>query len=131
MSAGLPGLGLGGVFFILSALIAPAVEVVRWTRGQSSAETRRTVARQFALALVMVVAVDLTLRGSLLVLAMLGLAEAPQLGLVALPLAPLGMTVTLMLAVLGLAKGLEVLHRRRVSRRARDRRLREPLRAEA
>ncbi len=130
MSAGLPGLGLGGVFFILSALVAPAVELVRWTRGDSSPETRRTVGRQFALAVVMIVAVDLTLRGSLLLLAALGVAGSPHLGLVALPLEPLGMTVLLMLGVLGLAKGLELLHRRRASRLARERRLREPLRAE-
>ena len=67
MSAGLPGLGLGGLFFLLSALfVAPGVEIVRTVRGQSSVEAWRVVARQFAMALVMVGAIEATLRATAL-----------------------------------------------------------------
>jgi hypothetical protein len=62
VSAGLPGLGLGGLFFILLALLAPFVELIRTTRGRSSVAAWRVVGRQFALALTMVAAVELTLR---------------------------------------------------------------------
>ncbi len=67
MSAGLPGFGLGGVFFILCALVvAPAVEIVRTMRGRSSVAAWRVVSRQFAMALAMVVMIDLTLRATAL-----------------------------------------------------------------
>jgi len=36
MTAGLPGFGLGGVFFIISALLAPFVELIMTARGRSS-----------------------------------------------------------------------------------------------
>ena len=44
MSAGLPGLGLGGLFFILSALLAPLLELGRPVRGRSSRAWRRSAA---------------------------------------------------------------------------------------
>lgn len=108
MSAGLPGLGLGGLFFILSALLAPVVELVRTARGQSSAAAWRGVARQFAIAATMIVAVDLALRAVLGLASLAGLAEAPDAGLTVLPLAPIGITMALLAAVLAGAKGLQL-----------------------
>jgi hypothetical protein len=65
MSAGLPGFGLGGLFFILCALfVGPAVEAVRLVRGRSTRASRRLVGRQFAIALLMVLAIDATLRAT-------------------------------------------------------------------
>lgn len=98
MSAGLPGLGLGGLFFILSALAGPLVEAGRTVRGRSSAAAWRQVGRQFAIAVVMIVTVDLLLRGVLVLTG--GAAD----GLLVLPLEPLGITTALLAAVLGTAK---------------------------
>jgi hypothetical protein len=105
MSAGLPGLGLGGLFFVISALLAPAFELGRAARGRSSARAWRQVGRQFALALAMIVAVELALRGLLLAGAGLGAGTDPGgQGLTALPLTPIGITTALLLAVLLAAK---------------------------
>src|SRR4029077_4549754 len=61
MSAGLPGLGLGGIFFILSALLAPVFELPRTTRAQSSRARWRQIAGHVALALGMIVAIEVAL----------------------------------------------------------------------
>jgi hypothetical protein len=122
MSAGLPGLGLGGIFFILSALVAPLFEAARMASGRSSRERRRQVARQFLLAVAMLIAIDLTLRGVLTAGYLLGAAPAPHLGLIALPLAPIGITTALLALVVAGAKCAELA--------LRPRRRREPQRAE-
>jgi hypothetical protein len=62
MSAGLPGCGLGGLFFVVCALLAPVREVVRTAQGRSSAQDWAQTMRQFGLALAMVVAFDLVRR---------------------------------------------------------------------
>ncbi|MDX6583895.1 MAG: hypothetical protein QOI10_3079 [Solirubrobacterales bacterium] len=85
MAAGLPGLGLGGLFFVLSALLAPVVELYRTAQGRSSAGAWRQVGRQFAIALVMVAIV-----GSVV------------------PLAPLGITTALLATVLVAAKAAQL-----------------------
>ena len=85
MSAGLPGLGLGGLFFVLSALVAPVVELRRSLQGRSSAAAWRQVGRQFAIAVVMVAVV------------------APLV-----PLTPLGITTAVLVAVLLAAKGAQL-----------------------
>ena len=109
MAPGLPGLGLGGLFFIFTALLAPAIELVRTTRGQSSLEAWRGVGRQFAIAVVMIVAVELTIRGALFAVTLAGSGEGPSdHGLTVLPLAPLGITTLLLAIVLGGTKALEV-----------------------
>lgn len=109
MSAGLPGLGLGGLFFLLSALLAPMVELVRTIRGESSAAAWRGVGRQFAIAVTMVVAVDLALRIVLLLTALAGASDPPpDPGLTVLPLAPMGITMALLVAVLAAAKVLQL-----------------------
>jgi hypothetical protein len=111
MSAGLPGLGLGGIFFILSALIAPFVEAVRMLRGRSNPARRRQIARQFLLAVAMVVAIDLTLRGLLAVGGLIGAGPEGDPGLVVLPLAPVGITTGLLALVLAGAKLADLLTR--------------------
>lgn len=109
MSAGLPGLGLGGLFFVLSALLAPAFELRRTLSGDSTPGAWRQVWRQFAIALCMVVAVDLALRAVLALAALAGTGPGPGgQGLTALPLAPIGLTMALMLIVLTGAKALQL-----------------------
>lgn len=49
-NAGLPGTGLGGLFYILLALVMPLVQVVRVVRGRSRPGQWRQVAQQFLLA---------------------------------------------------------------------------------
>lgn len=85
MSAGMPGLGLGGLFFVLSALFAPFVELGRTAQGRSSAAAWRQVGRQFAMALTMVLVV------------------APFV-----PWVPAGITAALLAAVLLAAKGAQL-----------------------
>lgn len=109
MSAGLPGLGLGGLFFVISALLAPLFELGRTIAGRSSAGAWRQVWRQFAIATCMVVAVDMALRGVLALAWLAGAAPAPSgFGLTVLPLAPIGITAALMVSVLVGAKSLQL-----------------------
>lgn len=109
MSAGLPGLGLGGLFFIISALLAPLFELGRTVQGRSSRAAWRAVWRQFAQAAVMVLTVDLALRGLYLFLGATGLAEAPAADeATALPLVAIGITGGLMVAVVVLAKATDL-----------------------
>jgi len=50
MTAGLPGTGIGGVFYLLSALVMPFAELVKTLRGQSSWSRWILVFRQLAMA---------------------------------------------------------------------------------
>jgi hypothetical protein len=59
VSAGLPGAGLAGLFFILSALLAVPIELVRTVRGRSSRQAWLVVGRHAALALAMILALEL------------------------------------------------------------------------
>lgn len=93
MGPGTPGIALGGLFYLLLALIGPVVEAVRALRGRSTAASRRLVARHFTLAVIMVIALDLTYRAAALLF-----EQAPAEGAVALPTTP----VLLGLALLGL-----------------------------
>lgn len=60
MTAGLPGAGIGGLFFVLSAYFMLVVEVQRTVRGRSSRERWRGVLRNVAVATAMVMAVTAT-----------------------------------------------------------------------
>jgi hypothetical protein len=109
VSAGLPGLGLGGLFFILSALLAPLPELTRLARGRSSIAAWRAIGRQLGQATLMVAAIDLSLRLVYLAISLGGLAEAPAIATgVVLPLATVGVTAALMVAVLCAAKVAEL-----------------------
>ncbi len=51
MVAGLPGTGIGGIFFLLSALLMPVVEFVRTLQGRSNLRRWRFVLRHSGIAL--------------------------------------------------------------------------------
>lgn len=109
MSAGLPGLGLGGLFFIVSALLAPVPELWKTLRGRSGLAAWRVIGRQFAQAAVMIAGVDLTIRLVYVGLSIAGLRDAPpaDTGTV-LPLTLIGITFALLVAVMGAAKLAEL-----------------------
>lgn len=134
MAAGIPGLGLGGLFFILSALLAPLFELPRTLRGCSSWARWRSIASHLALALLMVAALELAL---VVLLTALGIGPAEQtvsgtgvaggahggapladsnggLELAPLPVPPVLLTAGVLAAVLGVAKAADVVLRNRI-----------------
>jgi protein-S-isoprenylcysteine O-methyltransferase Ste14 len=118
MSAGLPGAGLAGVFFVLSALLAVPLEAVRTVRGRSSRAAWMQVTRNAALALAMIAALQLFFMGiSAIVrhLAAHGKSPLPK----TLPIAPVLMALAVLVIVLLTAKGLELALRWRAALRAR------------
>jgi hypothetical protein len=50
MNAGLPGTGIGGVFYLLSALLMPFYELIQTLRGQSSWSRWALLFKQLAMA---------------------------------------------------------------------------------
>ncbi|MFY9269611.1 MAG: hypothetical protein WAO55_07675 [Candidatus Manganitrophaceae bacterium] len=50
MIVGLPGTGIGGLFYIVNGLLMPLFELIQLLRGRSSAERWRCVAAQSAMA---------------------------------------------------------------------------------
>lgn len=65
MAGGLPGVGIGGVFFVAAGLLMPFVEVWRVLRGRSEGDRWPWIIRHFfiALAIVAVVAATFILLG--------------------------------------------------------------------
>jgi hypothetical protein len=109
MSAGLPGLGLGGLFFIFSALLAPFPELWRTVRGRSDLAAWKAIGRQLAQALAMVAAIDLTLRLTYVVLSAVGAGDPPAADdATVLPLNLIGITTGLLVLVLCGAKLAEL-----------------------
>jgi hypothetical protein len=109
VSAGLPGLGLGGLFFIFSALLAPFRQLLRTVRGRSRAGDWAMIGRQFAQATVMVAAIDLSLRLAYLAIAAAGLGNAPSaISATVIPLTLIGITSALLVGVLATAKVAEI-----------------------
>ena len=51
MTAGIPGVGIGGLFYLISALLMPFKEAWRLIKGTSTTDSRRMVLRQVMLAL--------------------------------------------------------------------------------
>jgi hypothetical protein len=104
MSAGLPGLGLGGLLFIILGLAAPFVEGVRSIMGRSSTERWRIALRQFVLALAILVALE---RAYWLASRIFGLGQNRASGAAgsALPLTPIVLTLAVLVVVL-VAAGL-------------------------
>ena len=120
MSAGLPGLGLGGLFFIFSALLAPFGELWRVLRGRSRPGAWRVVGRQFAQAVAMVVAIDLTLRLTYVGLALAGAGDVPSAASgTVLPLTLIGITTALLAVVVSGAKLAQLGFRLRTGGRPR------------
>ena len=50
MTAGLPGTGIGGVFYLLCALIMPLIELINLLRGKSSLKRWLFIFRQLTMA---------------------------------------------------------------------------------
>ena len=50
MNVGLPGTGIGGLFYLVTAFLMPVIELVHLLRGRSSLKRWRMVASQFSLA---------------------------------------------------------------------------------
>lgn len=114
MSAGLPGLGLGGLFFIFSALLAPFPELWRTLRGRSDLASWKEIGRQLAQALAMVAAIDLTLRLTYVALSAAGIGDPPSADeATVLPLNLIGITTGLLIVVLCGAKLAELAVRAR------------------
>ena len=59
MSAGLPGVGLSGVFFIVSAVVMLPLEIAQTLRGNSSLQRWSGVLRHLAIAIAMLVGLEL------------------------------------------------------------------------
>lgn len=110
MSAGLPGAGLAGVFFVLSALFAVPLEAVRTVRGRSSRAAWMQVTRNAALALAMIAALQLFF---------MGISAIASTFPKTLPIAPVLMTLAVLVIVLLTAKALELALRWRAALRAR------------
>jgi hypothetical protein len=138
MSAGLPGFGLGGIFFILSALLAPVFELPRTLRGRSSRARWGRIAGHMALALAMIVALEVALE--ILVTALgIGVSHAGHdaataagragshaaatepagsgVSLAPLPVPPIAITAALLAGILMLAKAAQVAVRLRLRSR--------------
>lgn len=116
MSAGLPGLGLGGLFFIFSALLAPFRQLLRTFRGRSRAGDWAMIGRQFAQATVMIVAIDVALRLAYLGIAAAGAGNAPSaVSATVIPLTLIGITSVLLVGVLATAKVADIAVRVRVA----------------
>jgi hypothetical protein len=127
MSAGMPGLGLGGMFFVLSALLAPVIEIPRMLRGETPDGTWREIGRNLVISLLIIAAVDCAMRFALLVAWLVGGGSTDRLtGLSVVPLGPLAFTGLLLATLLAAAKlvslalgALDRLGIRRASRRRR------------
>lgn len=116
MSAGLPGAGLAGVFFVLSALFAVPLEAVRTVRGRSSRAAWMRVTRNAALAVAMIAALQLFFMGiSAIARELIGKSPLPK----TLPVAPVLMSLAVLVIVLLTAKALELALRWRAALRAR------------
>jgi lysylphosphatidylglycerol synthetase-like protein (DUF2156 family) len=107
MAAGLPGTGIGGLFFILSAFFMVIVELGRTIRGRSSLARWAIVARQAAIAAAMVAAVTATiwiLHGLLFPPATHGSAEGSKSTHPLVPFAPVLISLAALTVVLVTAK---------------------------
>jgi hypothetical protein len=103
MTAGLPGFALGGLFHLISALLAPFVELVRTVQGRTSRRRWLAALRQFVLAAAMFGAMDMTLRVILLI------APLPAgHSITVIPWHPIGITLGLLALVLTGAKGVHL-----------------------
>jgi hypothetical protein len=74
MFAGLPGIGVGTLFYVLTALWMPVRECVRLVKGESSLERWRLIGVQFCFAVTIIASVALADRALMM---MLG-ADAPE-----------------------------------------------------
>jgi hypothetical protein len=75
MIAGLPGTGIGGIFYLLIALWMPVNEVINKIRGQADSEDTNLVKRHLFLTLCVIIAVIATgwLAGWLAIIILFGI----------------------------------------------------------
>lgn len=105
MNAGLPGAGIGGLFYLASTMLLPARSLVRRVRGHTDAVTWRQQLHNMSIAVGIIA--GLWMAGWLLAFVMpkemLGAARgmaAPGTSRTAIPLATFGFGVGTLLAVL-------------------------------
>lgn len=124
MSAGLPGVGLSGVFFIVSALLMVPLEIVRTLRKQSSVARWASVLRHLAIAIAMIVCIEfayVALRAAVDQLRLLqanpgaGKASVPHAAVHLLPFAPVLATLAVVCVLLLAAKAAQLISRWRKS----------------
>ena len=113
MSPGLPVIGLGALFCVISALAAPILELGRAARGKTSVASWLQVGRQFALAVAMIATFYVTLRLVYTLVAGAGPSEWSPGGGLALPSALIGMSVAVLAALLAAAMGVALVYRTR------------------
>jgi hypothetical protein len=110
VSAGLPGAGLAGLFFILSAILAVPIELVRTARGRSSRQAWLGVGRHVGLAVAMIMALEFAFAAVSAITAELsGKRVVPPV----LPHVPVLLTLAVLVTVLATTKALELALRRR------------------
>jgi hypothetical protein len=110
VSAGLPGAGLAGLFFILSAILAVPIELVRTVRGRSSRQAWLGVGRHVGLAVAMIVVLEVAFAAvSALTAEVSGKRALPPV----LPHLPVLLTLAVLVTVLATTKALELALRRR------------------
>jgi hypothetical protein len=124
MSVGLPGVGLSGVFFVLSALVGLPLEIRRTIQGRSSLERWAVVLRHLAMAVAMIIVLVLAYSALHLVLGQLSGSPAPghdqrspSGGVATLPMVPLLVTLGLVLALVGAGKLVQLRSRAQARRR--------------
>lgn len=101
MNAGLPGTGLGGLFYLVLALLMPVRELYLTARGRSSRQRWRLVLQQLLIAAAILTALGITgtlLRGVLHAQGALGLSGASVL------LVPAAVAATLLAALVVLLR---------------------------
>ncbi|MBJ7359832.1 hypothetical protein [Nocardioides sp.] len=106
-NAGLPGTGLGGLFYVLLAFWMPVAELPRTLRGQSSRARWRRIGSQFALACGIVAAVSSTAVASVSVAGTDTGLGVPAPLLVLGPVAVAVVLLSVLVAVLGTWAGWE------------------------
>jgi hypothetical protein len=110
VSAGLPGAGLAGLFFILSAILAVPIELVRTVRGRSSRQAWLGVGRHVGLAVAMIMALEFAFAAVSAVTAdVAGKRVLPTV----MPHVPVLLTLAVLVTVLATTKALELALRRR------------------
>src|SRR4051794_10095320 len=102
MNVGLPGTGIGGMFFVISALLTLPIELARFCAGRSSTARLKLALRHAAIAVAMIGVLTLSFWGlRAAVAAVRGQTHAGGTALThVLPIAPMLLTVTVLAAIL-------------------------------
>jgi hypothetical protein len=127
MNAGLPGTGIGGVFYLLSALWMPFHELYKTFRKKNQPQRMRLIFSQVSLALGIIAGIWLTgwLLGELLVAAREWLSSKPD-GVVAvtgalpnvIKITMVFLTIGLLMVIVGVVHILKLVMRHHNPRRA-------------